>query len=84
MWMRLFRYRNQYPILGLLGDDYQYNSPITEDKTIIIEWTGEMIKQVTKVKEFKVGVFFSSFEIGCKKNRKTLPLDVSIEDRLLT
>ncbi|XP_029956210.1 protein POF1B-like [Salarias fasciatus] len=39
------RYRNQYPILGLLSDDYQFTSPIKEDKTIVIERTGEMIKQ---------------------------------------
>ncbi|XP_077449211.1 protein POF1B isoform X1 [Stigmatopora argus] len=32
------RYRNQYPILGLLGDDYQTSSSIiSEDKTIVIE-----------------------------------------------
>uniref|UniRef100_A0A3B4U108 POF1B actin binding protein n=1 Tax=Seriola dumerili TaxID=41447 RepID=A0A3B4U108_SERDU len=40
------RYRNQYPILGLLSDDYQATSPVKEAKTIIIEKTGEMIKQV--------------------------------------
>uniref|UniRef100_A0A8D3ATH4 POF1B actin binding protein n=1 Tax=Scophthalmus maximus TaxID=52904 RepID=A0A8D3ATH4_SCOMX len=40
------RYRNQYPILGLLSDDYQYTSPIKEDKTIVIESSGAMIKQV--------------------------------------
>ncbi|XP_040908396.1 protein POF1B isoform X2 [Toxotes jaculatrix] len=39
------RYRNQYPILGLLSDDYQVTSPIKEAKTIVIERTGEMIKQ---------------------------------------
>ncbi|XP_066501774.1 protein POF1B isoform X2 [Hoplias malabaricus] len=39
------RYRNQYPILGLLSDDYQITSPVKEAKTIIIERTGEMIKQ---------------------------------------
>ncbi|XP_062392483.1 protein POF1B isoform X2 [Sardina pilchardus] len=39
------RYRNQYPILGLLSDDYQYTSPVKEAKTIVIEKTGEMIKQ---------------------------------------
>ncbi|KAM4726912.1 LOW QUALITY PROTEIN: protein POF1B [Anableps anableps] len=39
------RYRNQYPILGLLSDDYQVTSPVKEAKTIIIERTGEMIKQ---------------------------------------
>lgn len=44
----LCRYRNQYPILGLLSDDYQVTSPVKEDKTIVIERTGEMIKQVTK------------------------------------
>ncbi|XP_077595982.1 protein POF1B isoform X2 [Stigmatopora nigra] len=32
------RYGNQYPLLGLLGDDYQtYSSTINEDKTIVIE-----------------------------------------------
>uniref|UniRef100_A0A671VT07 POF1B helix-loop-helix domain-containing protein n=1 Tax=Sparus aurata TaxID=8175 RepID=A0A671VT07_SPAAU len=41
------RYRNQYPILGLLSDDYQCTSPVKEAKTIVIERTGEMIKQVT-------------------------------------
>ncbi|KAM4547596.1 protein POF1B [Fundulus diaphanus] len=41
------RYRNQYPILGLLGDDYQLTSPVKEDKTIVIERTGQMIKQET-------------------------------------
>lgn len=40
------RYRNQYPILGLLSDDYQVTSPVKEAKTIVIERTGEMIKQV--------------------------------------
>ncbi|XP_047235038.1 protein POF1B isoform X2 [Girardinichthys multiradiatus] len=39
------RYRNQYPLLGLLGDDYQVTSPVKEDKTIIIERTGQIIKQ---------------------------------------
>ncbi|XP_041656493.1 protein POF1B isoform X2 [Cheilinus undulatus] len=39
------RYRNQYPILGLLSDDYKVTSPIKEDKTIVIERTGEIIKQ---------------------------------------
>uniref|UniRef100_A0A3Q1GIB0 POF1B actin binding protein n=1 Tax=Acanthochromis polyacanthus TaxID=80966 RepID=A0A3Q1GIB0_9TELE len=40
------RYRNQYPILGLLSDDYQVTSPVKEAKTIVIERTGEIIKQV--------------------------------------
>ncbi|XP_061607037.1 protein POF1B [Phyllopteryx taeniolatus] len=41
------RYRNQYPILGLLGDDYQttLSSPISEDKTIVIERSGEIIRR---------------------------------------
>lgn len=46
MCVYVCRYRNQYPILGLLSDDYQVTSPIKEDKTIVIERTGEMIKQV--------------------------------------
>ncbi|XP_005725486.1 protein POF1B isoform X2 [Pundamilia nyererei] len=41
------RYRNQYPILGLLSDDYQVTSPVKEDKTIVIERSGQMIKQVS-------------------------------------
>ncbi|XP_061658468.1 protein POF1B isoform X1 [Syngnathoides biaculeatus] len=41
------RYRNQYPILGLLSDDYQVtsSSPISEDKTIVIERSGEIIRR---------------------------------------
>ncbi|XP_037125906.1 protein POF1B [Syngnathus acus] len=41
------RYRNQYPILGLLSDDYHINStsPISEDKTIVIERSGEVIRR---------------------------------------
>ncbi|XP_021473859.2 protein POF1B [Oncorhynchus mykiss] len=40
------RYRNQYPLLGLLTDDYNSTSPIKDTKTIVIESrTGEMIKQ---------------------------------------
>lgn len=42
------RYRNQYPILGLLGDDYQVSSPVREAQTIVIERTGESVKQVKK------------------------------------
>ncbi|XP_016123132.1 protein POF1B [Sinocyclocheilus grahami] len=34
------RYMNQYPILGLLSDDYQYTPPIKEDRTVVIESTG--------------------------------------------
>ncbi|XP_034539017.1 protein POF1B isoform X2 [Notolabrus celidotus] len=39
------RYRNHYPILGLLSDDYRVTSPVKEDKTIVIERSGEIIKQ---------------------------------------
>ncbi|CAL8277399.1 unnamed protein product [Arctogadus glacialis] len=39
------KYRNHYPILGLLGDDYNNTSPIKEGKTIVIERTGDIIKQ---------------------------------------
>ncbi|XP_020633809.3 protein POF1B [Pogona vitticeps] len=39
------RYRNQYPILGLLSDDYKVTSPVKESQTIVIEKTGEIWKQ---------------------------------------
>ncbi|XP_041750668.1 protein POF1B-like [Coregonus clupeaformis] len=40
------RYRNQYPLLGLLTDDYNSTSPVKDTKTIVIQSrTGEMIKQ---------------------------------------
>ncbi|KAM3600987.1 uncharacterized protein V6R79_005621 [Siganus canaliculatus] len=39
------RYSNQYPILGLLSDDYQTTSPVKESKTIVIESSGRTIKQ---------------------------------------
>uniref|UniRef100_A0A8C8IAA0 POF1B helix-loop-helix domain-containing protein n=1 Tax=Oncorhynchus tshawytscha TaxID=74940 RepID=A0A8C8IAA0_ONCTS len=40
-------YWNQYPLLGLLTDDYNSTSPVKDTKTIVIESrTGEMIKQV--------------------------------------
>lgn len=50
----LCRYRNQYPILGLLSDDYQATSPVKEAKTIVIERTGEMIKQVKTEERWKL------------------------------
>lgn len=31
------RYQTQYPILGLLSDDYQYTSPVKEEKTIVFK-----------------------------------------------
>ncbi|XP_061454113.1 protein POF1B [Rhineura floridana] len=40
------KYRNQYPILGLLSDDYNVtSSPVKESQTIVIEKTGEVWKQ---------------------------------------
>ncbi|KAK3524441.1 hypothetical protein QTP70_028663 [Hemibagrus guttatus] len=40
------RYETQYPILGLLSDDYHYTpSPVRESKTIVIKKTGEMTKK---------------------------------------
>ncbi|MGH0143956.1 UNVERIFIED_CONTAM: hypothetical protein FKN15_023550 [Acipenser sinensis] len=41
------KYRNQYPILGLLSDEYQATLPRKEAKTIVIERTGEMYKHVS-------------------------------------
>ncbi|XP_069068748.1 protein POF1B isoform X3 [Pleurodeles waltl] len=38
------KYRNQYPILGLLSD-YNATSPIKDTQTIVFERTGEMWKQ---------------------------------------
>ncbi|NWZ19584.1 POF1B protein, partial [Asarcornis scutulata] len=31
------KYRNQYPILGLLSDDYKVTSPVNKSQTIVIE-----------------------------------------------
>ncbi|NWI85184.1 POF1B protein, partial [Pitta sordida] len=33
------KYRNQYPILGLLNDDYKVTSPVNKSQTIVIERT---------------------------------------------
>ncbi|NXW62304.1 POF1B protein, partial [Eurystomus gularis] len=33
------KYRNQYPILGLLSDDYKVTSPVSKSQTIVIERT---------------------------------------------
>ncbi|KAF1471734.1 Protein POF1B, partial [Megadyptes antipodes antipodes] len=33
------KYRNQYPILGLLSDDYKATSPVNKSQTILIERT---------------------------------------------
>ncbi|XP_051959589.1 protein POF1B-like [Xyrauchen texanus] len=39
-------YTNQYPILGLLSDDYQFTPPIKEDRTVIIESTGGSTRRI--------------------------------------
>ncbi|XP_063280150.1 protein POF1B-like isoform X3 [Prinia subflava] len=36
--------RNQYPVLGLLSDDYKVTSPVNKSQTIVIERTGEIWK----------------------------------------
>lgn len=35
----VYRYRTQYPILGLLYDDYEYIPPGSDTQTIVIEKT---------------------------------------------
>lgn len=42
------KYRNQYPILGLLSDDYKVTSPVNKSQTIVIERTGEIWKHEWK------------------------------------
>uniref|UniRef100_A0A8C0GP48 POF1B actin binding protein n=1 Tax=Chelonoidis abingdonii TaxID=106734 RepID=A0A8C0GP48_CHEAB len=39
---RLVVYMNQYPILGLLSDDYMVSSPVRQTETIVIEKTEAM------------------------------------------
>ncbi|KAJ8276783.1 hypothetical protein COCON_G00085350 [Conger conger] len=34
------RYSTQYPILGLLGDQYKYEGPVKESRTVVFESTG--------------------------------------------
>uniref|UniRef100_A0A8B9N6X5 POF1B actin binding protein n=1 Tax=Accipiter nisus TaxID=211598 RepID=A0A8B9N6X5_9AVES len=41
------KYRNQYPILGLLSDDYKVTPPVNKSNTIVIERTGEIWKHVS-------------------------------------
>lgn len=42
------KYRNQYPILGLLSDDYKVTSPVNKSQTIVIERSGEIWKHEWK------------------------------------
>ncbi|XP_056587907.1 protein POF1B [Triplophysa dalaica] len=39
------RYDTQYPLLGLLSDDYKYTPPIKEGRTVVIETTGHSTKR---------------------------------------
>lgn len=39
------KYQTQYPILGLLSDEYKYTPPIKEDRTVVIETTGQTTKR---------------------------------------
>uniref|UniRef100_G1MZH3 POF1B actin binding protein n=1 Tax=Meleagris gallopavo TaxID=9103 RepID=G1MZH3_MELGA len=45
------KYRNQYPILGLLSDDYKVTSPVNKSQTIVIERTGEIWKHVSSSRD---------------------------------
>ncbi|XP_026704619.1 protein POF1B [Athene cunicularia] len=45
------KYRNQYPILGLLSDDYKVPSPVNKSQTIVIERTGEIWKHVSSPRD---------------------------------
>ncbi|XP_054244801.1 protein POF1B [Indicator indicator] len=45
------KYRNQYPILGLLSDDYRVTSPVNKSQTIVIERTGEIWKHVSSARD---------------------------------
>uniref|UniRef100_A0A663FFE1 POF1B actin binding protein n=1 Tax=Aquila chrysaetos chrysaetos TaxID=223781 RepID=A0A663FFE1_AQUCH len=45
------KYRNQYPILGLLSDDYKVTAPVSKSNTIVIESTGEIWKHVSLPKD---------------------------------
>ncbi|OXB54814.1 hypothetical protein ASZ78_010541 [Callipepla squamata] len=45
------KYRNQYPILGLLSDDYKVTSPVNKSQTIVIERTGEIWKHVSSPRD---------------------------------
>ncbi|TRY57128.1 hypothetical protein DNTS_024002 [Danionella cerebrum] len=40
------RYMNQYPILGLLSDDYQYTGPVKENRTVVVERKGQVSSRV--------------------------------------
>lgn len=48
----LYRYRTQYPILGLLYDDYEYIPPSSDTQTIVIEKTEDKWTSVSSLRHF--------------------------------
>ncbi|KAF5906467.1 protein POF1B, partial [Clarias magur] len=62
------RYQTQYPILGLLGDDYQYTAPVKESKTIVIKTTGESTKRVIALQGLSEAHFLLCPSCGCSSS----------------
>ncbi|TNN29813.1 hypothetical protein EYF80_060039 [Liparis tanakae] len=54
--------RNRYPLLGLLGDDYQSTSPVHDAKTIVIERTEKKMCQI-----FFLEVFLQETEPSARR-----------------
>ena len=48
----LYRYRSQYPILGLLYDDYEYIPPGSDTRTTVIEKTEDKWTCVSSLGHF--------------------------------
>lgn len=64
-----YRYRNQYPILGLLSDDYKATSPVNKSQTIVIERTGEIWKQVSSTSRLTIqSLKFLSIQFSFKES----------------
>mgnify|MGYP001855919069 CR=1 FL=1 len=62
-----YRYRNQYPILGLLSDDYKVTSPVNKSQTIVIERTGEIWKHVSSPRDSLRSLRYGVFDFSSKK-----------------
>ncbi|XP_042681286.1 protein POF1B isoform X4 [Centrocercus urophasianus] len=60
------KYRNQYPILGLLSDDYKVTSPVNKSQTIVIERTGEIWKHVSSSRDSLQGLRYGVFNFFSK------------------
>ncbi|XP_052529534.1 protein POF1B isoform X4 [Tympanuchus pallidicinctus] len=60
------KYRNQYPILGLLSDDYKVTSPVNKSQTIVIERTGEIWKHVSSSRDSLQGLRYGVFNFSSK------------------